>query len=1317
MRRPRVILLLWCALWAAGIVSAAAAEKKVLIVVEGPTSLKNYAIADGRELAALLGHFHATAKVIGVRDYVRGEAARHDILFYIGFNPVNRVPAHFLDDLLAVTIPVVWLNTGFLEFSSRPDVQARFGFAVTRLDSTNGFVRVRMGSREFAKGEQNINVVEIRNRRLASIVATAFSPRTRREIPYIVRSGNLLYFADCPMASAGESDRYLLFADMLHDILGEDHEESHSALIRIEDVNPLDNPNQLREVADILSARGIPFLVGVSPFYVDPSQGIRIPLSDKPEVVDALKYMVRNGGTIVMHGVTHQYKGITGSDFEFWDSGVNGPIRDETVDGIRRKLEMGIQEFMRNGLYPLIWETPHYTASFRLYQTIGEYFSTAMEQRLAIEDFDCSQFFPYIINRDLFGQVNLPENLGYIPLDPDIEKGRASIRALLANARTNLCVRDGFASNFFHAFLDLRLLEELVDSVQALGYTYLDVRDLPLRVQTKDRLILTGKQSATITLADQYLVETWFARDGEVQRTATSEKRLSGATTRMVDLAPGEWYKAEPAEFREREAGVVERTLEGAGDLVRQIFGAEEPWQEMRPVVLWNHYAWGAAFNDQASFAAALGSINLRVDTLFFGEQLDLRPYNLVIVPYAFTDSLSEEGYDLLTRYVAEGGNLITDAKNDLVENFGIRHGTTRIRVQRVRDRLFPDERIRWTNFELTTKFDAEDVARVFAIDEVTESPLVIGKPWRKGKVLYFSTRFDPLSQDGTSYYPFLLEYIRSYFQLGPVLRRDQLEVYFDPGFRRNLSTEALVKQWVRQGIRILHVAGWHEYPKYTYDYDRLLRLAHANGILVYAWLEPPQVSQKFWLEHPEWREKNRKGEDVRPSWRYPVAMTDPRCLDSLVASYQRLLQRFNWDGVNLAELYFEAGRGFLDPDLFTPMHPSAQREFWRRYGYDLKEVLDTTSARYWKINSAAAEQVTEYRVQTLEEIYHRLLPMLAEAGKEKPGFQIIVTAMDSYHAPELRGYIGVDMGSILALQKRYGFVLQAEDPEHFWSTDPHRYQAIGKEYERRLGDRSKLMLDLNILSFRRPEQVTPFPTLIQTGTESFHLVRSASLGAPRLTIYAESSINPQDVRFLPYALASEALYRPTEKGYTISSPYAVTLTLPPQTTEIRVDGVPLAPSRENLFLIPAGDHEVRLGADATGAFSTHQLDTKLLSCTGNLLAVSYGLRSIVAEYASETRTLVAINREPTAVKVDGVDLGTIGAMKGNDCYAFYLPPGHHRVEITAGDAFSYGVNLTSLWSTTAIALFGALAVLSLLAMYVGVRVARRRVATAGEGS
>ena len=246
---------------------------------------------------------------------------------------------------------------------------------------------------------------------------------------------------------------------------------------------------------------------------------------------------------------------------------------------------------------------------------------------------------------------------------------------------------------------------------------------------------------------------------------------------------------------------------------------------------------------------------NITLDTIFVGQPLTLNGCNLLFVPYTFVDSLRDPDYDIIVRFVQEGGHIVTDMPTELSKELGIVSSDTRLKVTQVRDRSFPDERIVWRFPELATKFDAEGIREIFCIDEATEAPLVVGTSVGKGAMIYFSTRFDPSTRQGYSLYPYLLDYIGRYFRLGPVVRRDNLEVYFEPGSRaRTMSIEALIKQWVRLGVRVVHVSGWHQYPKYTYDYKRLIALAHANGIIVYAWLEPPQVNLKFYTDHPEWR-------------------------------------------------------------------------------------------------------------------------------------------------------------------------------------------------------------------------------------------------------------------------------------------------------------------------------------------------------------------------------------------------------------------------------------------------------------------------------
>ncbi len=52
------------------------------------------------------------------------------------------------------------------------------------------------------------------------------------------------------------------------------------------------------------------------------------------------------------------------------------------------------------------------------------------------------------------------------------------VEALLANARANLVVRDGFASFFFHPQFDVAALQAIVAGVRDAGYVFVSPADL-----------------------------------------------------------------------------------------------------------------------------------------------------------------------------------------------------------------------------------------------------------------------------------------------------------------------------------------------------------------------------------------------------------------------------------------------------------------------------------------------------------------------------------------------------------------------------------------------------------------------------------------------------------------------------------------------------------------------------------------------------------------------------------------------------------------------------------------------------------------------
>jgi hypothetical protein len=475
----------------------------------------------------------------------------------------------------------------------------------------------------------------------------------------------------------------------------------------------------------------------------------------------------------------------------------------------------------------------------------------------------------------------------------------------------------------------------------------------------------------------------------------------------------------------------------------------------------------------------------------------------------------------------------------------------------------------------------------------------------------------------------------------------------------------------------------------------------------VYAWLEPPYISQKFWEKHPEWREKNYKNEDAVSQWRYPVALTDAKCLETVISEYMNFLKAYEWDGVNIGELHFEAGKGFDDPKLFTPMHPSACKEFKSIYGFDLKQIFDPSSIYFWKTNQKAKEDVIKYRVDKITELHDRILGEVTKYANSKSGFNIVVTFLDTYFSPENKSYYGVSSDKMIELQKKYRFLLQPEDPVSKWSTDPSRYVELGRFYTRKMTDSTKLAIDLNILSFRKKEEVTPFPTLLQTGIESYELINFSSVGAPRFTVYSEATCNPQDLSFFPFASSSAVKYQYTEDGYTVNSPYSFVLQLSGNIKVIAVDGQSIMGCRDNMFFIPAGNHVINYQRNNIPGFSTVELQPHLLSFTGNILDIKYDMRRLNFSYECTDRALVSLNSKPASIKVDDQNF-TFEVLKGNDCFSIFLPVGKHTVEIATGNKFTYGIGMTSLWSMSAIAIYGTLAAFSLILMYLILKVLRR---------
>ncbi len=485
-------------------------------------------------LRNLLGHFDANVDLVPVQQYTAGQIAAHDATFYLGASYNNPLPAALIADAAATGKPLVWFKYNLWELANDPNAHFTdaHGITLAGLRGMNAtptaqspnpgfFDTVTYKGRDFTKyyvydavnnvinADPDIGVTAVGDPAKASVVVPIRNSVTGEQAPYVLRSGNFWYVADMPFSYIGPRDRYLVIADLLHDMLGIQHAESHQAMVRLEDVGAQVSVNAMQRLTDYLQSKGIRFSIAVIPHHKDPlgsgNDGVpqEIPLAQATNLRKALDYAIPRGGEIVMHGYTHQYAamknpwtGMSGDDYEFWDIVHNTPVAEDSVDWTIGRLTSGLAELLQFNYGPVAWETPHYVSSPLASRAIPLAFSTTYQRAVYFtsdhpdltphtgKDFMAGQFYPYVIARDYYGQRVLPENLGNIEYDiSNIDPTSYftyTWQEIYLNAQYALTVRDGFGSFFFHPFwLEKQIgtdgygdFTTLVQAITNLGYTW-----------------------------------------------------------------------------------------------------------------------------------------------------------------------------------------------------------------------------------------------------------------------------------------------------------------------------------------------------------------------------------------------------------------------------------------------------------------------------------------------------------------------------------------------------------------------------------------------------------------------------------------------------------------------------------------------------------------------------------------------------------------------------------------------------------------------------------------------------------------------------
>lgn len=1250
---------------------------KSCLVLYDPGSNKNDAIQTGE----LLRHFKTRVELKSLEQYSPGLLRNYDHTFYVGGEGGTVIPVELIKDIENLQTTFCWLGLNLDQLLSHPSLSQKLGLRFKEAVE-DIFVEVKYKQKDLPKKEPWTQVVEIINPHRCRMLAEAYSEGKSEKVPYAVRSGRFFwFFADLPTAYAVEGGKYLVFADLLHDILNENHLSGNSAMVRIEDVHPLTDPGTLKKIADFLYRQKVSFQVAITPFYVNPEENLNISLSERPALISALKHMVRKGGTLIMHGVTHQRFLETTTDYEFWDPVNDGPVQGQTKNMMRQRIEMGLRECWKNDLYPLIWETPHYAAPQEFYSLIAGIFSLAMERKQTIDKRGTDQYLPYGLLPDRFGQLMIPENLGYVPLenpDPDL---------ILKPADKMKTVRDGVASFFFHPFVDLEVLKTIVRQLKKDGFEFTNAASLPISVKTSFGLVENSSGLIKFVPPSSQGRETSLYFPGILREHKKIMVVPGEEIEKMIDISRNEIYALNFAYPLEEELRRKVKKKDAAGytrvkTLSRvsnyQGESAEVPFA----MLLYTVDADKNRMNEIQSFESVFRIAGISLNRLPVEEFIIVPDeINLLIIPEASAIKLQDFQIDAILKLLEEGEiYLITSGESPLSDALGIDKTGRTIQVSRIEDLAYPDLKIKWSKPVTLNIFEAPGDAEYIYRDKETENPLLISSSKEGGKFLYSGPLFDAESSEGISRYPHFLTHVFRAFNFFPLLRGRGVEVFFNPSEREDIAVEELIKFWRRSGVSVIHASAWHFYPEWTYDYERLISLAHENSMLVYAWLEPPLVHEKFWLENPEWREKNAEGNNPGGTWRYPIALGVSDARREAIEEWRRILETYDWDGVTVNRLGFEAEFP-PDPGTMTPFHPAVRQIFETENGFDPVELFNRLSPFYWGKNREAWEKYLKFRLKLSEEFVDDFLVMFEDFRKKNEKYvEIILT----YNAG--RPDSGVSLSKVNEIKAKHDVLWQIiPESGTMWLNLTEPFDIVQLIITSQPGESGFI-----------PGAPTSYPS----GAALYQRLREFMDRSQRYIIFSETSLYEVDTHMLPLVLSSQSYYIwKGEKLNVHSDKGGEVLFAGEEVEELILDGRISGSFYKNRLLVPSGEHSIEIKSGAEGFLAPLKSKTRIVDFSGNLKNTEVHWRGISLDYQADKASYLVITDEPLKIILNGKEYDSLKE-KGQRGWVIYFPPGRAKAEIITRDYSELFLSILSLSLSNFIVLISALSILCLLIIF-----------------
>lgn len=329
-----------------------------------------------------------------------------------------------------------------------------------------------------------------------------------RTIPLLVANESHYYLS----LTQWDETIYFYVAEFLHTFFQINHTNEHIGYVLIDDIHPNSNEEMLLAIGEKLTARGIPYMLAVSPVFIDLDKEEKFYLSNSKKLLRVLQQLQADGATIIAKGYVRAYSTERAHMlFEFWDemndqfyTGEDvGPFRmaydfankelyEQYIEPLHKaetnymktRIERAIEELTYDELFPLAFTVPEYRVSKNGYEVISNHYTTLFG-KLQWSDKTAQHIGapPFITTASfLHGTTFVPETISAYS-DANVSFTKDIERALL--------VRDSVLNITYSAYLQADELIRTIDTIEQ----YTNVSWLPLH-ETKQRV-----QSTNVSLA------------------------------------------------------------------------------------------------------------------------------------------------------------------------------------------------------------------------------------------------------------------------------------------------------------------------------------------------------------------------------------------------------------------------------------------------------------------------------------------------------------------------------------------------------------------------------------------------------------------------------------------------------------------------------------------------------------------------------------------------------------------------------------------------------------------------------------------------